>query len=99
MTTSTTATATTPVIKIEKGIPLPKYTKLPAQAKDSLSEDLQKMKPLESRMIDIDYDKKKLNAVRTRIHHIVKKYNLKDRVYTVNVDPVTQKKLRVWRVS
>lgn len=89
-------------IKIERGVPLPKYTKMPA--KNDLTEDLKKMKApvageFESRLIDIDFSDKSLNAMRTRIHEIQKRESLSDRKFTVNVDPIGGKKLRVWRLQ
>jgi hypothetical protein len=94
-------------IKIERNIPLPKYTKMPA--KNDLVEDLKRMKPLESRVINVEYNEQTLNAQRTRIHDIQKKESLGDRKFTVNIDPVTQEKsendkhvkvlMRVWRVA
>lgn len=81
---------------IEDNVPLPKYTKMP---KSDLVDDLKKMKPMQSRVIDIDFSDEKLNAMRTRINSIQKRTGLEDRKFTVNVDPVSGKKLRVWRVQ
>lgn len=101
-----TETLTRKPIKIEKNIPLPKYTKL--STGDSLPEDLKRMKPLDSRLIDIEFTKESLNATRTRIHTIVSKNEINGK-FTVNFDPVTQQQaqkdksvkvlLRVWRVQ
>ena len=82
-----------PKIKIEKNIPLPKYTKMAQE--DSLVDDLKKMNPLESRMINIEYNEKNLNAQRTRIYELKNKHNLEDRQFTVNKDPMNPGKLRV----
>jgi hypothetical protein len=101
-----TETLTRKPIKIERNIPLPKYTKL-AQP-DNLVEDLKKMKVLDSRLIDVEYTKESLNATRTRIHTIVEREEI-DAKFTTNIDPVTQQQhekdksvkvlLRVWRVQ
>lgn len=90
-------------IKIEEGIPLPKYTKLPK--KDDLVEDLKAMLPMQSRLIDLPFSEQELNRVRTRIHAILKKQKLRNRRFAVNKDPISAAqpgaipKLRVWRVE
>lgn len=109
------STAATPVekiqvekIQIEDNIPLPKYTKMPTR--NDLADDIEKMEPLQSRVIDQEFSEKNLNALRSRINAILKKLELEDaRKYTVNADPITQAqhekdkkvvvKMRVWRVS
>lgn len=100
-------TETLKQIKIEREIPLPKYTKMPIR--NDLAEDIKKMKPLDSRLIDVEFNKKNLNAVRTRVHGILEREGLKEnRKYTVNFDPVTKQQneknpsvkvlLRIWRI-
>lgn len=108
MPRAATATATVPKkrymkIKIEDHIPLPKYTKMPIR--NDLEEDLKVMEPLQSRLIDMEFSEKNLNAMRTRINAIQKKAGLTDRRFTVNADPVTEEDenkttlMRVWRVQ
>jgi hypothetical protein len=94
-------------IEIEDNIPLPKYTKMPLR--NDLATDIEKMEPMQSRLIDQEFTDKNLNALRTRIHAIQKRLKLEDRKYTVNFDPITEAqhqsdkkvvvKMRVWRVQ
>jgi hypothetical protein len=83
-------------IKIERGIPLPKYTKMPS--KDTFLENLKMLKPEESFLVDKDFSDAALNALRTRVHTAKTENKLEGR-FTSNLDPVTGKKMRVWRVE
>jgi hypothetical protein len=97
MATSTVKKIKAKPIRIESNIPLPKYTKM--AVRNDLADDLQKMKVGQSRLIDVDFSKEALNTMRTRIHTIQQKHEITDRRFTVNVDPVEEKKMRVWRVE
>lgn len=112
MTTTTNAKAknsqsTFSKIEIEDNIPLPKYTKMPIR--NELADDIKKMQPRQSRLIDQEFNEKNLNAMRTRIHTIQQKNGLETRKYTVNKDPITEEanrknknvvvKMRVWRIA
>lgn len=84
---------------IEDHIPLPKYTKMTKSSKDLLVETMAKMKPLQSIILD-NYTSEELNAARTYINTVLRDAEeLNGMEFTVNVDPITDTKVRIWRKS
>ena len=81
---------------IDKDVPIPKYTRKKSTY-GSMSLPLKKMEIGDSKVVPIKYTKENINRLRTKIYTMVKKEGLTRRHYTVNVDPVSDEFLRVWR--
>lgn len=86
-------------ISIQDNVPLPKYTKM--ARKNDLIDDMQRMKVMQSRLLETNYSKEALNAARTKIFNIVKNPDnkLQGKRFTVNIDEETGYLLRIWRVE